>query len=107
MSPIRSQKSSLKRLNSRVIDFRWMKEPRNYAKAGYSMILVSGSLAAIGIMALFMADDVLLSDNISRDNAKHFEECKMNDFVDEKCVQYRDRINNKISGIHVDPEKWK
>ena len=84
-----------------------MKEPHNYAKVGYSMIAVAGSLAAIGIIALFTADDVLLSDNISRDKTAHFDECKLNDFVPDDCVKYRERINNEASGIYVDPSKWK
>ncbi len=84
-----------------------MKEPHNYAKVGYSMIAVAGSLAAIGIMALFTADDVLLSDNISRDKTAHFDECKLNNFVADDCVKYRERINNDASGIYVDPSKWK
>jgi len=84
-----------------------MKEPRNYAQVGYSMILVSASLAAIGIIALFTADDVLFADNISRDNTAHFNECKANEFVPDDCVKYRERINNEASGIYVDPSKWK
>ena len=84
-----------------------MKDPHNYAKVGYSMVLVAGSLAAIGIIGLFLADDVLLSDNWSRDKTSHFNECKSNDFVAEDCIKYRDRINNEASGIYVDPAKWK
>ena len=82
-----------------------MKEPHNYAKVGYSMILVAGSLAAIGIIALFTADDVLLSDNIAREHTAHFNECKENDFKTEGCEKYWDRINNAASGIYVDLEK--
>lgn len=69
------------------------------------MIVVAASLAAIGILALFMADDVLFSDNISRDNTAHFNECKENDFKLDTCEKYLDRINNKISGIYVDIDK--
>ena len=79
-----------------------MKEPRNRAQVGYAMIVVSASLAIIGIMALFLADDVLYSDNIQRENTAHFNECKANDFKTEGCEKYWDRINNKISGIYVD-----
>jgi hypothetical protein len=79
-----------------------MKEPHNYAKVGYSMIMVSASLAVIGLLALFLADDVLFSDNMQRDNTAHFNECKENDFLTEGCEKYWDRINNKISGIYVD-----
>ena len=79
-----------------------MKEPRNRAKVGYSMIVVSASLAVIGIMGLFMADDVLFADNMQRDNTAHFNECKANDFKTDGCEKYHDRINNQISGIYVD-----
>ena len=79
-----------------------MKEPHNYAKVGYSMIVVAGSLAAMGIIALFTADDVLLADNISRDKTEHFDQCKENDFKTDGCEKYWDRINNKASGIYVD-----
>ena len=82
-----------------------MKDPHNYAKVGYSMILVAGSLAAIGIIGLFLADDVLLADNWSRDNTAHFNECKKNDFKTDGCEKYWDRINNEASGIYVDDLK--
>ncbi|MGH1568291.1 MAG: hypothetical protein ACRBBZ_03740 [Nitrosopumilus sp.] len=82
-----------------------MKEPHNHAQVGYAMIVVAGSLAAIGIIALFTADDVLLADNISRDKTAHFDECKLNDFKTDGCEMYWDRINNKASGIYVDLPK--
>ncbi len=82
-----------------------MKEPHNYAKVGYSMIVVSASLAAIGLLALAISDDVLFSDNIQRENTAHFNECKENDFKTDGCEKYWDRINNKISGIYVDLDK--
>jgi len=82
-----------------------MKEPHNYAKVGYAMIAVAGSLAAIGIIALFTADDVLLSDGIARDKTAHFNECKLNDFQTDDCKEYWDRINTKTSGIYVDLPK--
>ncbi len=82
-----------------------MKETHNYAQVGYAMIVVSASLAIIGILAIFMADDVLFSDNISRENTAHFEACKDIDFQSEDCEKYWDRINNKISGIYVDLDK--
>ena len=82
-----------------------MKDPHNYAKVGYSMILVAASLAAIGIIGLFMADDVLFSDNMARDKTAHFNECKENDFKTDGCEKYWDRINNKISGIYVDLDR--
>ena len=79
-----------------------MKEEHNHAKVGYSMIVVSASLAAIALIALAIGDDVLFSDNIQRDNTMHFNECKENDFKTDGCEKYWDRINTKISGIYVD-----
>ena len=82
-----------------------MKESHNYAHVGYSMIAVAASLAAIGIIALAIGADELLSDNMQRENTRHFNECKKNDFKAEECEKYWDRINNEISGIYVDLEK--
>lgn len=79
-----------------------MKEPHNHAKVGYSMIVVSASLAAVALLGLVIGTDVLFADNISRDNTMHFNECKENDFKTDGCEKYWDRINNKISGIYVD-----
>ncbi|MDH3203381.1 MAG: hypothetical protein OEL81_01730 [Nitrosopumilus sp.] len=81
-----------------------MKEPHNHAKVGYSMIVVSASLAVIALLALAIGDDVLFADNMSRDSTIHFNECKENDFKTDGCEKYWDRINNKISGIYVDLE---
>ncbi len=65
-----------------------MKEPHNYAKVGYGMILVSVSLTALGLIALAIGSDVLYADKIQRGQTAHFEECKANDFVDESCEKY-------------------
>ena len=83
-----------------------MKEPHNYAKVGYAMIVVSASLAAVALLGVFIGEDVLFAYNMQRDATAHFNECKLNDFVPEDCVKYRDRINTEISGIYVDPSKW-
>ena len=77
----------------------------NHAQAGFAMIVVAASLAAIGLIALAIGEDVLLADNIQRDNTAHFNECKANDFKPDPCEKYMDRINNPISGIYVDLEK--
>ena len=79
-----------------------MKETHNQAKVGYAMIMVAGSLAASGLISLFIGGDVLFGDNIQRDNTAHFNECKDNDFKSEGCEKYHSRINSEISGIYVD-----
>lgn len=79
-----------------------MKEPRNHAKVGYSMIVVAASLTAIALIGLAIGNDVLFADNMQRNNTIHFNECKAADFKTEGCEKYWDRINNEISGIYVD-----
>ena len=79
-----------------------MSNPHNHAKVGHAMIVVSASLAAIGLLALAIGSDVLFADNMQRESTIHFNECKANDFRTEGCEKYHDRINNAISGIYVD-----
>ncbi len=74
----------------------------NHAQAGFGMIVVAASLAAVGLLALAIGEDVLFSDDIQRSNTAFFNECKENDFKLDGCEKYWDRINNKISGIFVD-----
>jgi len=83
-----------------------MKDPHNYAHVGYAMIVVSASLAAIALIALAIGGDVLFADNISRDNTAEFNECKADNFRDDICEKYRERINNDASDIFVDPSEW-
>ena len=82
-----------------------MKETHNHAQVGYAMIAVAASLAIIGIMGLFLADDVLFADHMQRQHTAHFNECKANDFKTDGCEKYWDRINTPISGIYVDLEE--
>ncbi len=77
----------------------------NHAQAGFGMIVVAASLAAIGLIALGIGEDVLFADNMQRDNTAHFNECKENDFKTDGCEIYWDRLNTEISGIYVDLEK--
>jgi len=46
-----------------------MKEPHNYAKVGYSMIVVAASLTAIALIALAIGGDVLFADNMAREHS--------------------------------------
>jgi len=74
----------------------------NHAQAGFAMIVVAASLAAIALIGVIIGEDVLFADNMQRDNTAHFNECRENDFKLDGCQKYWDRINNKISGIYVD-----
>ncbi|MEK0347662.1 MAG: hypothetical protein QQN44_04975 [Nitrosopumilus sp.] len=79
-----------------------MRKYGNNAQAGFAMIVVAASLAAVGILGLVIGDDVLFSDDMQRANTAHFNECKENDFKHDGCEKYWDRINTEISGIFVD-----
>jgi len=74
----------------------------NHAQAGFAMIVVAASLAAIALIGVIIGEDVLFADNMQRDNTAHFNECRENDFKLDGCQKYWDRINNEISGIYVD-----
>lgn len=82
-----------------------MKPERNHAKVGYSMIVVSASLAITGLLALAIGADVLYADNLQREKTAHFNECKADDFQSEGCEIYWDRINNPVAGIYVDLDR--
>lgn len=51
-----------------------MKDPHNYRAVGLAMIVVAASLAIIGVISLFVADDPYFSDRIMKDKVKEFEE---------------------------------
>ena len=78
------------------------KDPHNYRAVGWSMVAVAGGLAAIGILAIFIGDDVLYADNFQRAKTAEFEHCKGINFEGPTCEKYLDRINNEISGIYTD-----
>ena len=74
----------------------------NHAQAGFGMIVVAASLAAIGLIALGIGEDVLFADDMQRDELSYFNECKENDFKLDGCEKYWDRLNTEISGIYID-----
>ncbi len=44
-----------------------MQNPHHYRKVGWSMVLVAASLAAIGLVQLWIGPDVLYADDMQRD----------------------------------------
>ena len=65
-----------------------MENPHHYRKVGYSMILVAGSLTAIGLIHLAIGDNVLYGDEIQRDKTAFFEECKAIFYATEECQKF-------------------
>ena len=61
------------------------KNPHNYRKVGYSMILVSASLVTIALLYLAIGDDVLYSDRVGKE--KQFEYKQFLEEVKEKQDQ--------------------
>ena len=49
------------------------------------MILVAASLAAIGIVQVWIGPDVLYADQMQRDKTAFFEMCKAGNYLGEGC----------------------
>jgi len=50
------------------------KNPHNYRKVGFSMILVSASLVVIALLYLSVGDDVLYSDRVSKEKQHEYQQ---------------------------------
>lgn len=79
------------------------KDPHNYRAVGWSMVVVAAGLAAIGLIALFIGDDVLYADNFQRAKTAEFEHCKTINFEGVSCEKYLAKINTPASGVFTDP----
>ena len=69
-----------------------MKEPHHRKKVGIGMIMVAASLALIGMLQLFIGEDVLFADTIQRQQVAVFEDCKMNGFQEPQCTKWIDEM---------------
>ena len=65
-----------------------MQNPHNYRKVGWSMVLVAASLAAIGIVQVWIGPDVLFADDMQRDKTAFFEMCKAGNYMQEGCDMF-------------------
>ena len=65
-----------------------MQNPHHYRKVGWSMVLVAASLAAIGIVQLWIGPDVLYADDMQRDKTAFFEMCKAGNYMQEGCDMF-------------------
>ena len=52
------------------------------------MVLVAASLAAIGLVQLWIGPDVLYADDMQRDKTAFFEMCKAGNFMQEGCDMF-------------------
>ena len=50
------------------------KNPHNYRKVGYCMILVSASLVTIALLYLAIGDDVLYSDRVGKEKQYEYKQ---------------------------------
>ncbi len=75
------------------------------------MIMVAGSLAIIGIIGMFIADDVLFGDNIQREKTRIYQECDASgDFDTPQCEKFkRFELLESCQERHdtESPECWK
>ena len=65
-----------------------MQNPHHYRKVGWSMVLVAASLAAIGIVQVWIGPDVLFADQMQRDSTAFFEMCKAGNYMQEGCEKF-------------------
>ncbi len=56
------------------------------------MIVVSASLAAIGLLFMGIGENVLFGDDIQRAKTLEFEQCKETDFLGEECRKFDTRL---------------
>ena len=82
-----------------------MENPHNYRKVGYSMILVSASLASIGMFHLAIGDNVLFGDQMQRDKTAFFEECKAIFYATEECQKFVKAGNTLYEIERLDPNQ--
>ena len=66
-----------------------MQNPHHYRKVGWSMVLVAASLAAIGLVQLWIGPDVLYADDMQRDKTAFFEMCKAGNYMQEGCDMFQ------------------
>ena len=69
-----------------------MAEPHHRRKAGYGMIAVAASLAAIGLLQLGIGENVLFADEIQREKTMEYEACNEINFVGEECRKFDTRL---------------
>jgi len=72
--------------------FHQLAEPHHQRHAGYGMIVVSASLATIGLLFMFIGEDVLFGDDIQRAKTLEFEDCKETNFLGEECRKFDSRL---------------
>ncbi len=56
------------------------------------MIVVSASLATIGLLFMGIGENVLFGDDIQRAKTLEFEQCKETDFMGEECRKFDGRL---------------
>ncbi len=56
------------------------------------MIVVSASLATIGLLFMFIGENVLYGDDIQRSKTLEFEQCKETNFLGEECRKFDGRL---------------
>jgi len=56
------------------------------------MIVVSASLAAIGLLFMGIGENVLFGDDIQRAKTLEFEQCKETNFIGEECRKFDGRL---------------
>ncbi|MGI0081745.1 MAG: hypothetical protein ACREAF_03365 [Nitrosopumilaceae archaeon] len=69
-----------------------MKDPHNYRAVGWSMVVVSASLAIIGLLVLGIGQDPYFSDKILKQKQAEFKEMKQ---IEEKLKNSSMQLDEK------------
>ncbi len=56
------------------------------------MIVVSASLATIGLLFMGIGENVVFGDDIQRAKTLEFEQCKETNFIGEECRKFDGRL---------------
>ncbi|NDB89956.1 MAG: hypothetical protein EB166_03875 [Thaumarchaeota archaeon] len=76
------------------------KNPHNYRKVGFSMILVSASLVVIALLYLSVGDDVLYSDRVSKE--KQYEYKQFLEDMKLKQEEAKNAVDTKNLSVNLD-----
>jgi hypothetical protein len=79
-----------------------MKDPHNYRAVGWSMVVVAGSLAIIGLLVLAIGQDPYFSDKILKQKQAEFEEMQESEpQLKNQSLEMNEKSDTAQSGMFI------